>query len=64
MPVISNVTARPHGGPDEIRERLVEQVVSPVRWEESIRYLLEQGFTAVYRIGAGDGVKRFFQTHR
>ncbi|MBL0921457.1 MAG: ACP S-malonyltransferase [Phycisphaerales bacterium] len=38
-PVVSNVTARPHGGPDSIRERLVEQLTAPVRWDESCRWL-------------------------
>src|SRR5262249_25264390 len=39
VPVISNVTARPHGAPAEIHQRLVEQVTSSVRWEDSMRYL-------------------------
>jgi malonyl CoA-acyl carrier protein transacylase len=39
VPVISNVTARPHV-PSEIPERLAEQLVRPVRWAESIRYLM------------------------
>src|SRR5262245_17975773 len=33
VPVISNVTAQPHLAPEEIRQRLVEQVTSSVRWE-------------------------------
>ena len=37
VPVIANVTAQPHGGPVAIRARLVEQVTSSVRWEESMR---------------------------
>ena len=40
--MISNVTARPHR-PETIRERLVEQITAPVRWAESIRYLLARG---------------------
>src|SRR5260221_3324179 len=44
-PVISNVTAQPHSTPDTIRSLLVEQVTSSVRWEESMRYLLTQGYT-------------------
>jgi trans-AT polyketide synthase/acyltransferase/oxidoreductase domain-containing protein len=40
--VISNVTARPHD-PLRIRERMVEQITSPVRWADSIRYLLAKG---------------------
>jgi [acyl-carrier-protein] S-malonyltransferase len=53
MPVISNVTALPHGGPDDIRQALTAQVVSPVRWEDSIRYLLAQGFTRFIELGPG-----------
>jgi trans-AT polyketide synthase/acyltransferase/oxidoreductase domain-containing protein len=45
IPVISNVTARPHD-PARIRERLVEQITAPVRWCESIRYLLAKGLDA------------------
>lgn len=42
IPVISNVTARPHH-PERIRELMVEQITAPVRWAESLRYLLAQG---------------------
>lgn len=42
IPVISNVTARPHVA-DQIRERMVEQITAPVRWCDSIRYLLAKG---------------------
>ncbi len=42
IPVISNVTARPHD-PLRIRERMVEQITSPVRWADSIRYLMAKG---------------------
>ena len=51
--VISNVTARPHTTPNQIAERLVEQVTSEVRWEDSMRYLLEQGFTRFIELGPG-----------
>lgn len=42
IPVIANVTARPHE-PASIRARMVEQITAPVRWAESLRYLLAQG---------------------
>src|SRR5439155_119832 len=38
VPVVSNVTALPHEGADSICSRLVEQVTSSVRWEESMGY--------------------------
>lgn len=59
--VISNVTAKPHGGPEEICHRLVEQVTSSVRWEESMRYLLGQGFTRFVELGPGTALSGFMK---
>lgn len=53
IPVISNVTARPHEAAG-LKARLVEQVTSPVRWEDSMRYLLEQGFRKFIELGPGE----------
>lgn len=53
IPVISNVDARPHEDPEDMRELLIRQVVSPVRWEDSMRYLLGESFDMFYEIGAG-----------
>ncbi|MDR1479063.1 MAG: ACP S-malonyltransferase [Planctomycetaceae bacterium] len=53
FPVISNVDAKPHTDPDEIRQLLIKQIVSPVLWEDSMRYLLAQGFEIFYEIGHG-----------
>jgi [acyl-carrier-protein] S-malonyltransferase len=59
--VISNVTAQPHGSPTEIKARLVEQVTASVRWEESIRYLLAQGFTRFIELGPGTALSGFMK---
>jgi [acyl-carrier-protein] S-malonyltransferase len=61
VPVIANVTAQPHGGPAEIRQRLVEQVTSSVRWEDSMRYLLAQGFTRFIELGPGKALSGFLK---
>ncbi len=61
VPVISNVAARPHGGAREIQRLLVEQVTSPVRWEESMRYLLAQGFTRFIELGPGKALSGFMK---
>ena len=53
IPVISNVDALPHDNPEEIRELLVQQVVSAVLWENSMGYLLESGTDQFYEIGPG-----------
>jgi [acyl-carrier-protein] S-malonyltransferase len=53
IPVISNVDGQSHDDPEEIRELLVRQVVSPVRWEDSMRSLLGQGYNQFYEVGPG-----------
>jgi [acyl-carrier-protein] S-malonyltransferase len=59
--VVSNVTARPHGEPAEIRRRLVEQVTSPVRWEEGIRFLIGEGITRFIELGPGAALTGFMK---
>jgi [acyl-carrier-protein] S-malonyltransferase len=61
VPVISNVTARPHGAPAEISARLVEQVTSSVLWESSMRLLLAQGFTRFVELGPGTALSGFMK---
>jgi [acyl-carrier-protein] S-malonyltransferase len=61
VPVIANVTAQPHEGPEAIRARLVEQVTSSVRWEESMRYFLAQGFTRFIELGPGRALSGFMR---
>ncbi len=61
VPVISNVTALPHGRPSGIRERLVEQVTSPVLWEQSMRTLLAQEFTCFIELGPGTALSGFMK---
>jgi [acyl-carrier-protein] S-malonyltransferase len=61
VPVISNVTAQAHGTPSEISARLVEQVCASVRWEESMRALLAQGFTRFIELGPGTALSGFMK---
>jgi len=61
VPVISNVTAQPHGSPEAIQKLLIEQVVSSVRWEDSMRYLLAQGFTRFIELGPGTALSGFMK---
>ncbi len=54
MPVIGNVTAQPLTTPEAIRDELKAQLTSPVRWTESMNYLVEQGVDTIYEVGPGD----------
>ena len=52
--VISNVTAEAYpDDPDTIRERLVDQIVSPVRWSSSMRTLIDGGRRQFLEVGPG-----------
>jgi [acyl-carrier-protein] S-malonyltransferase len=53
VPVWSNVDAKPHTDPADVRPLLVRQVVNPVRWEETVRGLLADGVERFYEIGPG-----------
>ncbi len=61
LPVMSNVTAKPHGAPSDIHRRLVDQVTSSVMWEASIRRLLADGFTRFIELGPGTALSGFMK---
>ena len=52
-PVIANVTGAPVQRADEIRDALARQVLGAVRWEDSMRRLLELGAEGFVEIGTG-----------
>jgi [acyl-carrier-protein] S-malonyltransferase len=52
-PVVSNVTAQPHeNAVDRIRNRLVDQLTQPVRWDQGCRTLIEMSGKC-----EGDGIE-------
>lgn len=52
-PIYPNVTAEPTTDPDEIRQRLMEQLLSPVRWAPTLRHMHENGVSRFVEVGAG-----------
>jgi len=53
LPVMCNVTAGYHGGGGEIREMLVHQVYSPVRWQECVEMMVHDGVEMFVEVGPG-----------
>ena len=51
--VVANVCAEETDDPSVIRALLVDQVTGAVRWRESVQYMLSQGVTEFWEIGAG-----------
>ena len=52
IPVIANIHARPYE-PGEVKTNLIEQITQPVRWVESVRWLLGQPDPQFEEIGPG-----------
>jgi [acyl-carrier-protein] S-malonyltransferase len=53
VPVIANVDAQPKRDGGAAIEALVQQVASPVRWEEVVRRLASEGVTTYVEVGPG-----------
>ncbi len=53
IPVITNVEAEANTSKDRVKELLVAQVSSPVRWEESMKKMIGEGIEQVLEIGPG-----------
>lgn len=53
VPVLANVTAKPVKEASEIKDLLVQQIYSPVRWEETINELMSLGVDTFVEIGPG-----------
>jgi len=52
-PVYQNVDALPHTDPVEIKENLLKQLTSPVRWTQSVQHMLADGMTEFVECGPG-----------
>jgi [acyl-carrier-protein] S-malonyltransferase len=53
LPLVANVTARAMSDPGTIRDLLVQQTTTTVRWRESALWMKEQGVTTLIELGAG-----------
>lgn len=53
VPVVANVRAEAVSDPEVIRKLLVEQVTGSVRWRTSVEWMVAQGVTEFWEIGAG-----------
>nr|WP_283244870.1 ACP S-malonyltransferase [Gehongia tenuis] len=60
IPIVSNVTAQPMGRAD-FAALEAAQVKSPVRWEESVRTLMELGADAFVEVGPGKTLAGFLK---
>ena len=66
-PVVANVTAEPYpngGGEDSIKSLLVRQIDHSVRWNQSVRWLMNHGVDDFRELGPGNVLTRMLQQIR
>lgn len=61
VPVIANISGRPYEG-DDVAKSLEDQLTNPVRWLESMQYLLGQGVEEFVELGPGDVLKKLVRS--
>ncbi len=61
VPVVANVTAAPIGDAGMVKDLLIRQVSSPVRWEDSINTMLQNGVDTFVEIGPGKTLTGFIK---
>ncbi len=61
VPVVQNFTARDHTMAHEIRENLYRQLFSPVRWFQSVEYMVSQGVDTFVEVGPKKVLSKLIQ---
>lgn len=56
-PIYQNVNALPQTDPAVIKENLIAQLTSPVRWTQIVKNMIADGATTFFEIGPGDVLK-------
>ncbi len=56
-PIYQNVSAKTEAEPEIIRENLLKQLTTPVRWTQSVQNMISDGATEFYEFGPGDVLK-------
>lgn len=51
IPIVSNVTAKPHKNKDEIKDNLVKQLVSSVLWKDCVEFMVAEGVSLFFEVG-------------
>lgn len=57
-PVYQNVNAKPGSSLEEIRQNLIDQLTAPVRWTQTMQYMIADGMTSALEIGGTGSVLR------
>lgn len=56
-PCYQNVDALPHANPEEIKQNLIKQLTSPVRWTSTVQNMIKDGATEFIEVGPGTALQ-------
>jgi [acyl-carrier-protein] S-malonyltransferase len=56
-PCYQNVDALPHSNPEEIKQNLIKQLTSPVRWTATVQNMIRDGATEFIEVGPGTALQ-------
>ena len=60
-PIVQNVTATPETDPEVIRQNLIAQLTAPVRWTQTMQWLISEGVNDVVEVGPGKVLQGLFK---
>jgi [acyl-carrier-protein] S-malonyltransferase len=60
-PIVQNVTATPETDPEVIRQNLIAQLTAPVRWTQTMQWLLSEGVNDIVEVGPGKVLQGLFK---
>lgn len=60
-PIVQNVTASPESDPEVIRQNLIAQLTAPVRWTQTMEWLISSGVNEVAEVGPGKVLQGLFK---
>ena len=52
-PIYQNVDAKPHSSVEEIKQNLIAQLTAPVRWTQTVQYMVADNITEYVEVGPG-----------
>jgi [acyl-carrier-protein] S-malonyltransferase len=60
-PIYQNVTGQPVNDPEIIKNNLIKQLVSPVRWTQTMQNMLADGASKIVEVGPGKVLQGMFK---
>ena len=57
IPIVSNFTADSHNDPEDIKDNLISQLISPVLWKNCVEFMIKKGVTEFVEVGPSKVLK-------